>query len=178
MKEAIRNKVGVQNDYSAEISQKTGTRPSAVSLFLKNNEIDPLTILQGIGSGRIKKQDFVNALLSDEGTLEFLRTYNSDGKWGSVWNSQKRNESTLIKYINKIINEEIKKVQLKESSSNQEIQDIASDLVDFIGKTIRCGDAYYDIFNSTPNFIKKSIAKSIKIENNYINELIQNIIIT
>ena len=47
---------------------------------------------------------------------------------------------------------------------------IGDDLVDFIGKTIRCGDAYYDIFNSTPNFIKKSIAKSIKIENNYINE--------
>lgn len=80
-------KVRLKEDaYSNEIAQKTGTRSDAVDRFLKANEIDSLTIIQGLGSGKINKQDFVQALLSDEGTKLFLKKYNSDGTWSKVWN--------------------------------------------------------------------------------------------
>lgn len=89
----------VQNNYAKEIAKKTGTREDAVKLWLDMNEVDALTILQGIGSGRIDRHDFTSALLSDNGTLEFLRKYNSDGRWGSVWNAKRKIESFIYKTV-------------------------------------------------------------------------------
>lgn len=45
-------------------------------------------------------------------------------------------ESKLSKMINRIIKEEVRKVRLKESSSQQEIEDIAVDLIDYMGKEL------------------------------------------
>lgn len=109
-------KAGVQNNYEKEIAQKTGARESAVKQWLDMNEVDPLTILQGIGSGRIKRNDFTDALMSDNGTLEFLNKYNSDGKWSSVWKASPKHEGKLpmknIQKLKKMIREAVLKENL------------------------------------------------------------------
>ncbi len=115
-----RTKHGVQTDYAQEIATKIGMRKDAVVLWLKQMEVDGLTILQGIGSGSIKKQDFIDALFSDEGTLKFLRKYNSDGKWSKVWkgkeiSTNKENMKTKMKEnmktkMNESITEMIRRV--------------------------------------------------------------------
>jgi len=108
-----KSKTGVQNNYPKEIAQKTGTRESAVKQWLDMNEVDPLTILQGIGSGRIKRNDFTDALMSDNGTLEFLNKYNSDGKWSSVWKATPKTEGKLpmtnIQKVKRMIREAVLK---------------------------------------------------------------------
>lgn len=45
-------------------------------------------------------------------------------------------ESKLLRMINQIITEELKKVQLKENSSQQQIEDLAVDLIDYLGKQL------------------------------------------
>lgn len=113
-------------------------------------EVDALTILQGIGSGRIKKQDFIVALLSDEGTKEFLQKYNSDGKWSSVWkgtekikeNSMKK--ESLKETIRRIIKEENKKNQFDKSEFNKILDDALTDLYHALNK----------IEDIIPNYLK------------------------
>lgn len=116
-------KAGVQVNYAKEIAQKTGARESAVKQWLDTNEVDPLTILQGIGSGRIKRNDFIDALMSDNGTLEFLNKYNSDGKWSSVWKGTPKNESNIQK-VKKMIRE----IVLKEGVSDPELDRLDNDI--------------------------------------------------
>jgi hypothetical protein len=45
-------------------------------------------------------------------------------------------ESKLSRLINQIIKEEVRRVRLKESSSQQEIEDLAIDLIDYMGKEL------------------------------------------
>jgi hypothetical protein len=119
---SIKKPVGM--DYTDEIAKRTGTRKDSVERWLSSNEIDPLTILQGLGSGRVSKQDFIESLLSDEATLEFLRKYNSDGKWKSIWGAKNATqESTVTKkqlvenkirqIVKKVLKEDTKKYQYK-----------------------------------------------------------------
>lgn len=105
-------------DYAKEIATKTGTRVDAIKKWLEMNEIDALTILQGIGSGKINKQDLVQALMYDEATLEFLRKYNSDGKWSSVWKGTEKptKSESLREIVKRIIKEELESLQAKEGN--------------------------------------------------------------
>jgi len=106
-------KAGVQTNYAKEIAHQTGARESAVKQWLDMNEADPLSVLQGIGSGRIKRNDFIDALMSDNGTLEFLNKYNSDGKWSSVWKATPKTEGKLpminIQKVKRMIREAVLK---------------------------------------------------------------------
>lgn len=128
-------KAGVQVNYAKEIAQRTGTREDAVNRWLKMMEIAPLTILQGIGSGRINRNDFVDALLSDEATKEFLEKYNSDGKWSSVWKATPKNESNIQK-VKKMISQ-----LLHETNNLNEVSNDLNELSD------RFFETYYESLN-------------------------------
>lgn len=59
-------------------------------------------------------------------------------RMGVEWEMSKKqkNESKISSWINQIITEEIQKFRLKENQSQQEIEDLAVDLIDYMGKQL------------------------------------------
>lgn len=100
----------IQVDYAQEIAQRTGTRKDAVQKFLDDNKIDPLTLLQGIGSKRIQLGDFLDAITDKRMVGDFLKKYNLDGNGSSVWKATPKNtQESLSEMIRRVIKEERKK---------------------------------------------------------------------
>ncbi len=97
----------IQVDYAQEIAQRTGTRKEAVQKFLDDNKIDPLTLLQGIGSKRIQLGDFLDAFTDKRMVGDFLKKYNLDGDGSSVWKATQK--ESLSEMIRRVIKEEQRK---------------------------------------------------------------------
>jgi hypothetical protein len=97
----------IQVDYAQEIAQRTGTRKEYVQKFLDDNKIDPLTLLQGIGSKRIQLGDFLDAFTDKRMVGDFLKKYNLDGDGSSVWKSNPKNtQESLSEMIRRVLKEE------------------------------------------------------------------------
>lgn len=88
-------KKGVNVDYYREIADRTGTNYKAVKEFCDRNSIEPLDLLQGIGSKRVDVKDFAAALLSSRGERMFLSKFNPKSIWKD--NSVKEERSRTIK---------------------------------------------------------------------------------
>jgi hypothetical protein len=97
----------IQVDYAQEIAQRTGTRKEYVQKFLDDNKIDPLTLLQGIGSKRIQLGDFLDAFTDKRMVGDFLKKYNLDGDGSSVWKANPKNtQESLSEMIRRVLKEE------------------------------------------------------------------------
>jgi len=78
-------------------------------------------------------------------------------------------ESKLSKMINRIIKEEVAKVRLKESSSQEDIESLAVDLIDYMGKELpprpnpRIMRWFQESGLTDPNLIKKIYQTALKL---------------
>ncbi len=107
LKEAKFTSNDIQHKYDA-ISRYTGVRSIAIKKFIEDNNIDVMQMMMDAGQGKgTIRQDLVTAIVG------------------------KPNNPIQKKVIQTYQNKEI-----QESSSNQEIQDIANNLVDFLGGTL------------------------------------------
>lgn len=109
------------SEINKEISRKTGLRVQAVEKFLRDNNLDNLKLLTDLGHKKIQPIDLSTAISGKPGN-EYAKLI-----------IQRYMKESKVEILKRMIREEVRKVRLKEDSFNDEVEELAIQLIDYLG---------------------------------------------